>query len=158
MRILYHKPVQTLAMKHGISLEPRAKQKYISVVKSKHRSFSSEDTGLTILKEHPFVGASPDLEVNCICCGKCLVEIKCPFSIKDDIPSDKLDFLHVEDNSLTIKKSHKYYSQMQGQMGVTGRQYCDFFVYTHHGYHLERVQYDSGKMERNSRQHYKILV
>ena len=27
-------------------------------------------------------------------------------------------------------------------MGVTGRGYCDFFVYTHHGFHLERILFD----------------
>ena len=27
-------------------------------------------------------------------------------------------------------------------MGVTGLNYCDFFVYTVHGYHLERIMFD----------------
>lgn len=38
-----------------------------------------------------------------------------------------------------LKESHVYYSQVQGQMGVGGRSWCDFVVYTKSGIHVERI-------------------
>ena len=45
-------------------------------------------------------------------------------------------------NGDQLKTNHEYYVQIQGQMGVSGRRYCDFFVYTSSGYHLERIMFD----------------
>ena len=41
-----------------------------------------------------------------------------------------------------LKMNHQYYFQVQGQIGVCGLKYCDFFVYTSHGFHLERIVFD----------------
>lgn len=35
-----------------------------------------------------------------------------------------------EDNSLSLKKSHKYYHQVQGELYITKKQCCDFVVWT----------------------------
>ena len=41
-----------------------------------------------------------------------------------------------------LKTEHAYYAQVQGQMGVTGAQWCDFVVYTKRGLYVERVSLD----------------
>ena len=51
------------------------------------------DTGLVISEELPYIAASPDLKVECKCCGAALMEIKCPL-IRGGIPSaDNLGYL-----------------------------------------------------------------
>ena len=55
----------------------------------KHKQVSSDEVGLFISPEYPYLGASPDLILNCKFCGKYVVEIKCPESIKTTTPSSQ---------------------------------------------------------------------
>lgn len=41
-----------------------------------------------------------------------------------------------------LKKHHPYYAQVHGQMAMTGALWCDFFVYSSHGHHMERIAFD----------------
>ena len=43
-----------------------------------------------------------------------------------------------------LKRAHAYYTQVQGQMGCTGAQWCDFVVYTKKGMSIERIAFDRG--------------
>ncbi|XP_045161885.2 uncharacterized protein LOC123526703 [Mercenaria mercenaria] len=124
----------TKAMKHGLSLENQAKKSYSNDMKKVHRKFKSSDSGLSVYVEKPFIAASADLEVECDCCGKGLCEIKCPETIKDTVPTtENVKYLSVENGQLVLDQKHPYYYQIQGQMKVLDRNYCDFFVYTVHG-------------------------
>ena len=51
--------------------------------------------GTVISEEYPFLSASPDLQVSCECCGTGLVEIKCPYSIRDKSPFFFHFFFHL---------------------------------------------------------------
>ena len=79
------------------------------------------NSGLVIYKELPYIAASPDLEVECKCCGAGLVEIKCPLT-GGEIPSaDNLGYLQNTMNSdnknITVLKTNEpYYFQVQGQL------------------------------------------
>ena len=42
----------------------------------------------------------------------------------------------------TLSKTSEYYTQIQGQMAIVGVEYCDFFVYTAKGHHIERICFD----------------
>ena len=59
-------------------------------------------------------------------------------------PSEhNLDYL-VSDNSITkLKERHSYYFQVQGQMGITEIKQAIFFIYTHHGYFIQFIEFDS---------------
>merc|ERR1712176_420724 len=104
-------------MKHGRALEPHAKKKYISIMtKSRaHKNLKVDDIGLVIDKTHPFIGVSPDMEIKCDCCGNGIGEIKCPYSVRDQIPtSTNLPYLttveHDDGTKLTrLKTTHQYY-------------------------------------------------
>ena len=149
----YNKKINTYALKHGLSLEPHAKKYYISLAKKQHNQLNTKESGLIICEEYPYIGASPDLEIECECCGKGLLEIKCPYSVKDCSPNESnLSYLEEKlTNDGTkiecLKKNTNYYFQIQGQMGVTKRKYCDFFVFTSVGYHLERIYFDQNLWE-----------
>ena len=124
----YQKSPETAAMKHGKSMELHAKSVCLSKEKKKHKKFKSNEAGLAIMADRPFIGASPDLEADCTCCKSGLVEIKCPYSIRDTSPSaDNLPYLEFRDGETKLRKNSDYYYQVQGQMGVTNRLYTDFF-------------------------------
>ena len=136
---------QTEAMKHGKDTEPKAKLAYIRFMKRRHRTFVASDTGLIISHDYPFIGASPDLLVSCKCHGKGLCEIKCPYKKKNERPNHEnySDHLELVDGVTRLRKKSSHYTQVQGQMGVTGLKYCDVFVYKHKGHFVERVEFDS---------------
>ena len=82
-----------------------------------------------------YIGASPNGIVGCSCCRERCVEIKCPYSDKDnyitDIVGQKNSYLYYqEDGTIFLKSNHPYFYQVQTQMLVTGFQFCDFFVWT----------------------------
>lgn len=145
----YGKMKKTVAMKHGISMEPHAKKAYTRLQARLHNKFTSDKSGLVVSKEDPVLAASPDLLVTCQCSrsecqgGPGLCEIKCPESVKDQIPSaDNWSPLVRICDTTQLSHTSPYYSQIQGQMAILGRRYCDLFVYTSHGHHLERIVFD----------------
>ena len=135
--------IQTFAMKHGIAMEPYAKRKVTEIFKETHKQVSSDEVGLFISPEYPYFGASSDLILNCKCCGKYIVEIKCPESIKTTTPSSQnLNYLVSDGSIIKLMERHGYYFQIQGQMGITKNNTSIFFVYTHHGYFMQRLDFD----------------
>jgi hypothetical protein len=111
--------VTTKAMKHGKTMEPHAKAAYKKAMSHNHKRFIASDCGFVVDRKHPFLGASPDLLVECSCkrnCGKGLCEIKCPESISHEIPSHK-NYVHLvfENDITTLSKKSPYYYQIQGQ-------------------------------------------
>ena len=80
-------------------------------------------------------------------CGDFVVEIKCPYSICETVPTEEnLPYLHkveTENGSdIKLKTSHYYYKQFQGQLEMTNKTFAWFFVFTHYGYFLERIEFD----------------
>jgi putative phage-type endonuclease len=75
-----------------------------------------------------WLGASPDGLVG----DKGLVEIKCPFGVRDKKPPV----------FKTAKMQVHYYAQMQIQLYVTERDWCDFYQWTPNGDWLELVERD----------------
>ena len=49
-----------------------------------------------------------------------------------------------------LKTNQSYYFQVQGQLRVTGWEYCDFFIYTTVGFHLERIFLDKNLWQQMS--------
>ena len=95
---------------------------------STHRNVHVKKCGLLVFKELNFIGASPDGLVTC-CCGSGLLEIKCPFSLRYADPkiSSPPYIRKDSDGNLFLKESHSYYSQIQLQIAVWEKEWCDFF-------------------------------
>jgi len=81
-----------------------------------------------------WIGASPDGYIG----ETGLIEVKCPFGIRHE-------FKPV--NFKTSKDQPHYYAQMQIQMFVTGREWCDFWQWTPSDNNLERVIKDDKYIE-----------
>ena len=137
---------ETNATKHGINMEPHAAKAVLSLLRKHHTKLIGVTPGMMVSEDHPFLGASADLEVSCSCHKgeDFLVEIKSPYTICHTIPTDEnCSYLEKnEEDKTVLKRNHQYYSQIQGQLGITGKQYAYFFVYTHFGHHLEKIEFD----------------
>ena len=131
------------ALKYGRDMESIALEKFVSVMKVKHRTINVQDCGLFLDESFPYIGASPDAIVNCECCGLSCLEIKCPYSISYLSPQDpsvKLAFM--TENNTKLKKNHKYFTQCQLQMYVTRAKRCFFMVWTSHGNVIDEIAFD----------------
>ena len=141
-------------IKWGIEKEGTVREEYTREMSQVHENFKCTTTGLVINPQYPHLGATPDGFVTCTCCRDGLVEIKCPFSGKDSHPdvlkSKKNSFL----NTHGLTTSHKYYTQVQGQLLITEKDYCDFVVWTPCGITTQRIHQDLSfieKLEKNLR-------
>ena len=120
----------------GCSHESAAVSAYRTITMDSHRDFSLVPSpGVHINPRFPHLGASPDALAECSCHGMGILEVKCPHcrrtSLVDDAADDPHFYLHKRpDGTLCLKPTHEYYYQVQAQLFVTGRTYCDFVVFT----------------------------
>ena len=111
-----------------------------------------EKLGLCIDYEKPWYAASPDASVYCTCCGHGILEIKCPYILKDKSSKEEIlkDVFYVGVNTggkYFLQKQHKYFFQVQLQMRVTGVSYCDFMVWTPSEFIVLRIEPNSSFIE-----------
>lgn len=126
-RIVYREKISTKAMEYGRANESIAIQAY-----ENFKGVTVKRCGLFVDPKNPFLCTSPDGLVG----TEGLVEIKCPHSAKDsdslaDVCKTKQIGLKVnDDGSLYLQKSHKYFYQIQGQLSITNRSWCDLFFWS----------------------------
>ncbi|KAK3109102.1 hypothetical protein FSP39_023080 [Pinctada imbricata] len=118
---------------------------------------STEECGLFLDKNYSYLAASLDMLVNCKCCGNGLLEVKCAMVPKCDVckgfcACNVPDYLKFDNHVFVLKKNHKYFCQIQGQMAITGRKWCDLCVYTCNGTHVQRVHFDDTYFANVTRQ------
>src|SRR5690625_4431335 len=108
-----------VATQWGHNHEPLAVLDYMS-----ETGVNVVEAGFYIHPEHDWLGASPDGFVG----EDGLLEIKCPFSLRDGGVFKKLE-----------EQLH-YYAQIQVQMACTGREWTDFYQWAPHSTSVERVE------------------
>ena len=96
------------------------------------KDFVLEKCGVFIDKEHRWIHATPDFLCSCSCCGKGCGEVKCPYSIDDcdfdSYTAKESACLEKVNGKIRLKTNHQYYYQVQQQLRISGRQFCDFVV------------------------------
>lgn len=122
-QILNKRNIKTKAMAHGMVNESVAIKKYTAMYE-----LEAEECGLFLSKERPYLGASPDGLLGL----ETIIEVKCPYASRySEITPETVPYLYYDDNGqLSLKKKNIYYYQVQGQLYVTKRRYCNFIVYT----------------------------
>ena len=80
----YQVKFRSIATDWGIEHENAAKECYFSIFSSSHENLIIRDSGLIINPNYPYVGASPDAIVECKYCKIRCLEIKCPYSHRED--------------------------------------------------------------------------
>lgn len=134
------KNIKAESLEYGRRNESYAKAKYLKAKPKLHL----HKCGLVINNAFPFLGASPDAKVcDSGLCG--ILEVKCPYTarnlnISEAVASISNFMLEInDDNVCKLKKNHTYYAQVQGQMLVTGADFCDFVVVTQNDMHIEGI-------------------
>ena len=92
---------------------------------------------LVLHSENFMLGASVDGVVTCACCGIGNLEIKCPFSHRDKNIQQSIQQNDSclensqtveEEQKVTLKSSHPYYTQVKHSIYITGASYTYFVI------------------------------
>ena len=155
LRILESKRFTSAALEWGIQNEPIAIRKYVEMQHDQcHNGLTAFPSGFIISESYSFLGATPDGSVYDPSSHEQpygFLEVKCPYSKRNVTPEDACtspDICCVIDSSspgerkLRLKRNRIYYAQVQGQMGIGERQWCDFVIYTSKGVNIEGVNFD----------------
>lgn len=126
--ITLQKPFKSSSTSYGLANETVVLNMYRKKTKN-----HVHECGLVINPEYPFIGATPDGKV-CDNGDTGILEIKCPYSIRDSSLSEVLDnhnqrkdfFLEIVEGKIQLKRIHPYWFQVQGQLLITGASFCDF--------------------------------
>ena len=126
------------AMKWGTDNESTA----MKLFKELNPELSIEDeNGLYVSKQHMFLGASPDGLATGDNTEKFLIEIKCPYTVKDSSSIDqalengRLKYiLKVDDDQYIFNmkndQAQNYYHQIQMSLYILNLKVCKFIIYT----------------------------
>ena len=154
LRVIDPKPFNCAATEWGKTHEACALEQYRKYYHSRgNPDLVTSSAGFAISEDHPFLGASPDGYVYDPSALQSfgLVEVKCPYKYRGYAPIEaclNADFFcelvtqSSGDQAFQLKRSHSYYCQVQGQMAITGRAWCDFVVFTSKGIAIERIGFD----------------
>ena len=151
--ILYRPPPSSAAaIEWGTSHESNARESYIYEKQSKYgESYKVSKTELFINIEQPWLAATPDGIVEdpseTTTRRNGLLEIKCPYSARNKSPTDACKEINrfcctLNNNEVTLKTTHNYYFQIQGQLAITQLPWCDLYIWTPHGSHTLTVDRD----------------
>ena len=150
---LYPRPFDVIPKQivWGRDKEPAARQGYIQYMRLHgHPNLKAKACGFFVHPEKGWLGASPDADVNDpdSPMSNGIAELKCPF-LKADVTveeacQDTVFYCTMdEDDNLELDRSHQYYHQVQLQLYVSGRSWCDFCVYTCKNVAVERIYPDT---------------
>nr|XP_022312060.1 uncharacterized protein LOC111117285 [Crassostrea virginica] len=123
------------ALNHGKQYEHKDTRKFEQITNCRVRK-----CGFFVNPAYPFLGATPDGVID----DETLLEIKCPYKGRKSLikPGALFPFLEYENNEVVLKKSSKYYDQIQGQMLVCEAKICCFVVYTFQDIFIQKVKFD----------------
>lgn len=127
----YNPHIQTKAMKEGIKNESQTLSLYEASMQQQGKNgFKVEKCGFFVSGNHGFIGASPDGLVTDPSAENPhgIVEIKNMQVRENESLLVALNRQSVCNKQGDLKTSHKYYYQMQQQLYVLSRPWCDFVV------------------------------
>ena len=152
LKSMYYSQFSSPSVEHGKFYEDHVKSLYLeSMMDRGFANISVEDAGLIISSKFSFLGASLDgiVQSNGESWG---LEIKCPYSKFNSSLASALDdkkFFLKKGAAVSLKKSHAYYYQVQGQMYCTGLKKIDFVVWfgSEEPLFISTIHYDKQFME-----------
>ena len=141
--------VLTPAIEWGIKNETRALDQYYMCFQQNHSDTQLIKPGLLVLKENPFIRVSPDAIISCSCHGKRVVEIKCPYTLRNEdinesIAKGNCDYLLNDNENVSLKVHHQrgYFEQITMQMALTCAKNADFVLWTKMNFATVNVQFN----------------
>ena len=145
----------TEAVQYGIESEEKAVNLFIKEMGQDGIRVKVEETGLSLSKDKPYLGASLDRIVTIMDTGeKWGMEIKSPFSkagmTVDEACKAKNFFLEkLADGSVQLKRNHNYFCQIQGQLYCSLIPLEGIFLVVYFGENMplfiEKIHFDNSK-------------
>lgn len=131
-------------MKYGIQNEPAAIACY-----EKKNNCQVKKCWLIIHKTIDYIGAFPDGLVG----DDGLLEIKCASKLKTQDLERAIGEITDLDENGRLKKTDRHDLQVQGQLEITDRKWCDYVTYAANGIiHCDRIYRDNNFLETICRQ------
>ena len=124
--------------------------KLISYILQFCHVYRYSSSGLIVNPLYPHLGASPDGIISCSCCSeKGRLEVKCPYKhrmvhpveasqIDPDFPIE-FEVGNGEIIGSSLKQNHPHYTQIQCQLSICEKSYCDLMMFTFRGSIVTRV-------------------
>ncbi|XP_042144935.1 uncharacterized protein LOC115314759 [Ixodes scapularis] len=134
------------AIRHGITQEPIAVQRYMDVLQSLGHSAIDGSCGIFVDSSTPWLGASPDrivfdpTEVP----PHGVLEVKCPKTLYDKSVEElkTLKFCsEIKGDCPELRRTYDYNDQVLGQMAIAGLQWGDFVVFGDQFILVERIRF-----------------
>lgn len=85
------------------------------------------ESGLYVMEGRPYIGASPDGLVECECCPKRVLEVKCPKTMKK-LVQENMEKTKENVPGQKLRHTMTFFYQVQMQMNLTGVRHS-VFVY-----------------------------
>ena len=151
IRIIQPKHFSTPATVYGIEKEECAIREYVTYQHNHgHPDLVVTASGVIINPLWSFLGASPDGAVYDPVNSQepfGYLEIKCPYSARNLTPAEASAHsgfccLLTSTGQLELKETHQYYAQIQGQMALGERPWCDFVLFTLKGISVQRIRFN----------------
>ena len=140
-------------MEHGKKYEAVALKEYEKYFQKMGKPVKVLKSGLFVTPNIPISGCSPDAKIIDLSCRYRfgIGEVKCPSSkfnvTSTDVCDDPGFFMEKKDGKPSLKRGHFYYDQVQGLVGLSGSQWCDFIFYTSKGLSVDRIMFDQNKWD-----------
>lgn len=129
-------------IKYGRVHEDHAIEHYVSIERLNSPKFLVRKTGLVVLKDYSFLGASPDG----ITSDGRVVEVKCSWKYREKTPKEAaVSSGHVKevDGVLKLKTSSPWYTQIQFEMAACELKEGVLLIYTDRGICIVFVPFDT---------------
>ena len=81
----------------------------------KHEDLKITPTGLILYRHRACFGASSDSMLECACCGKSVLEVKCPYHLREESSLDEAEnstnfcLTRNRNGNLALKQGHAYF-------------------------------------------------
>ena len=109
------------ATEWGNTHESVARDQYEALHTVQHTDVVCQASGLCLSTAYPMFGASPDGLVQCTCCGEGLVEIKCPYTLRESGDFGQLAWMCLVDDKYCLSRNHRHFFQVQMQLFVANK-------------------------------------
>ncbi len=113
----------------------KAYSKYMQ--ENSHPHLCTIRAGFVIHPQRGWLGCSPDdwvADPDSAEDPNGIAEYKCPYTAREMTPEEACNgikgfFCTLHNGTVTLRRNHNYYYQVQGALGVTGRKWCNFVVH-----------------------------
>ena len=124
-----------------------AREAYFKMSADQHLNLTVSDSGFIKHPQYPHLGSTPDGCIQCDCCGRGVLEIKCLYSCRNTgflLGSAKSSFClnTTPEGNFVLDKTHAYHYQIQLQMKLSDVTYGDFIVWSESELVILRVTLD----------------